>query len=137
MGYRQWGVSYVGYGRGGLNAMKHLLCGLQAAGAHHSTYLRHQRWAWPTTTKGPVNRHYLQPQSPLRSAKKRALQPNTTHCCSPSPANVPTLLLPLPNASGATYTCPITVISQGPARKSSLHHLPLGSYHCQRPSTRP
>ena len=32
--------------------MWHLLHGLKVAGANLSSHLRHQRWAWPTTTQG-------------------------------------------------------------------------------------
>ena len=37
---------------GGLSARQHLLHDLQAVGANHSSHLRHQRWAWPVTTRG-------------------------------------------------------------------------------------
>ena len=84
--------------------------------------------------QGPVNREHLRPQSPQTSAKKRALQPSTTCCCSHSPGNTPALLQPLPKTPGATYTCLTTVTSQGPATRRSLHHLPAGPCHCQGPS---
>ena len=79
-----------------------------------------------------MKRHHLQPQSPQRSAQRRALQPSTTRCCSHSPGNTYTLLLPLPNTLG---TClKLTATSQGPETRSSLHHLPVGPCYCQGPS---
>jgi len=79
-----------------------------------------------------MNRYHLQPHSYQRSAHRRALQLNTTHCCSHFPGNVYTLLLPLPNALGSAYTClRVTANSQGPATRRSLCHLPAGPYHCQ------
>ena len=82
-----------------------------------------------------MNSHHLWPQSPERSAQRKALQLSTTHCCSHSPRNTHTLLLPLPNVLGNTYTClRITVTSQGPATRKSLCHLPAGACHYQEPS---
>ena len=84
--------------------------------------------------KGSVNRHHLRAQSPQRSAKRKALQLSSTHC-SLSPGNAHTLLLPLPNALGAAYTClKITATSQCPATRSSLHHLPSCPCLFQGPS---
>ena len=49
-----------------------------------------------------------------------------------SHGNTPALLLlSLPEALSTTYTCLITVTSQSPATRSSLHHLPMGPCHCQ------
>ena len=119
--------------RVGLWAVKHLLLGLQAAGANHLSHLRLQRWAW-SATMGSLNRHHVRPQSPQRSAHRRATQPSTIHCCSHSPENTHTLLLPLPNAPGTTYTClRITATSQSPATRSRLCHFPTCPCHSQGP----
>ena len=40
---------------------------------HHQSHLRLQRWAWPSTTKGPVTRYHLCPQSPQGLPLWRAL----------------------------------------------------------------
>ena len=48
--------------------------------------------------------------------------------------NTPALLLPLPNAPCTAYICQITVTSQGPASRSSMHHLPDGPCQCQETS---
>ena len=40
--------------------------------------------------------------APVTSEERRALRPNTTHCCSPFPRNSHALLLALPNALGTT-----------------------------------
>ena len=118
-------------GRGWLSTMG---CLLSSTGVGiKNGHLRHQRWAWPATTRvGSVSRHHLGPRH-LRS-KNRALQPSTTCCCSHSPGNIPILLLPLPNVPGTTYTCLTTVTSQGPATRSTLLHLPMGPCRCQGPS---
>ena len=84
---------------------------------------------------GSVNRHHLQPQSPLGSLQWRALQSSTIHCGSHYPGKVHTLLLPLPKALGPACTSlRVTVTSQGPATRSSLCHIPMGPFHCQGPS---
>ena len=117
--------------------MWHLLQGLQVVGANHSSHTRVGHGLPPLGSRclGPsVIPVHRWPQAPQMSAKKRELQPSTTHCCSHSPGNTPALLLPLPHIPGTTYTCLITVTSQGPATRSSLHHLPTGSCHCQGPS---
>ena len=36
---------------GGLSVTQHLLSGLELVGAKHNSHLRHQRWAWSTTTR--------------------------------------------------------------------------------------
>ena len=69
---------------------------------------------------GSMNRVHLWPQSPQRSAIKRAPQLSTTCCCSHPPGNAPTLQLPLPNAPSCAHTCLITVISEDPTTRSSL-----------------
>lgn len=85
--------------------------------------------------EGSMNRHHLQPQSPQRSAQRGALQPSTTRCCSHCPGNTHALMLPLTNVSGTIQNfLKLTATSQGPATRSSLHHLPVGPCHCQRPS---
>ena len=79
---------------------------------------------------GSVNRHHLWPQSPQKSAQKRALLLSTSSCCSHFPGNTHTLLLPLPNALGTTYSClRVAATSQGLATRSSLSHFPAGSCH--------
>ena len=81
-----------------------------------------------------MNSYHLWPQSSQRSAKRRALQPITC-CYSHSPGKTHDLLLPLPNAPGAAYIClRVTAASQGPATRSSLHHLPVDPCYCQGPS---
>ena len=80
---------------------------------------------------GAVNRYHLQPQAPHWWAKKRALRASTTRCGSHLSGNTPTLQLPLPNAPGTTYTCLITITSQAPVTRSSLHHLLMGPCCCQ------
>ena len=83
---------------------------------------------------GSVNRHHLQPQSPLSSPQKWALHPSIT-CCPHSPGNIHALLLPLPKALSTAYTClRVTATSQSPATRSSLCHLSAGSHHCQGPN---
>ena len=84
--------------------------------------------------EGSMNRHHLQPQSPQRSAQRRALQPSTTCCCFHSRGNARVLFLLLPNALSSTYKClRVTAISQGPATRTSLFYLLLGSFHFQGP----
>ena len=88
-----------------------------------------------TTTRGSGNRYHLCPQSPQRLAQRRRLQLSTTCCCSHSPENVHTLLLPLSNTPGTSHTClKITVTSQGPATRRGLCHLHTGPCNCQGPS---
>ena len=70
--------------------------------------------------EGSVNRLHLWAQSPQRSVERWALQPSTNCCCSYSPGNTPTLLLPLPNTPGSIHTFLITAISHNPATRSSL-----------------
>ena len=53
-------------------------------------------WAWPATTRGPWT-GTTNVCSPQRSAQRRVLQPNTTHCCSHAPGNAKALPLQLPN----------------------------------------
>ena len=66
----------------------------------------------------------------------RALQLSTTCCCSHSPGNAHALLLPLPKALGTTYTClSVTATSQGPATRSSLHHLSVSPHYYRGPSS--
>ena len=43
----------VGHLLCGLSAMQYFLHALQAVRANHGSHLRPQRWAWPTTTRGP------------------------------------------------------------------------------------
>ena len=77
--------------------------------------------------EGSRNRHHWQPRSPQRSAQRKALQPSTTCCCSQSPGDAHTLLLPLPSVPGATYTwLRVTITCHGPAMRSILCHLPMG-----------
>ena len=121
--------------------MGHLLHDLQVVQANHSRHLNISSSQTPVLGMtfhhyGSVNRLYLRPQATQRSAKKRALQLSTTHCCSHSPRNARALLLPLPNTQGTTYTCLITVTSQGPATRISLQHLPTGPCHCQGPNNK-
>lgn len=56
-----------------------------------------------TTTKGPITRYYLWPQSPQGSLLWRALQPSSAHC-SHLPGNTHTPLLLLPRAPATTPT---------------------------------
>ena len=105
-------------------------------GINHYSHLRLQRWAWPATTRGSMNRYHLQPQLPQGSVRRWALQPSATHCCSHSSGNAHALLLPLPNGVGTAYTCMrVTATSQGPVTRSSLCHLPTGPCYCQVPSS--
>ena len=46
-GYRWWHLLHR------LSTTGCLLCDLQVGGANHCSHLRIQRWAWPSTTKGP------------------------------------------------------------------------------------
>ena len=78
-----------------------------------------QRGMWPATTRGSVNRLHLQPQSPPRSTKKRALQLSTTHCCSHSPGTHPPCCCHCQTPKVVPRSL-ITVPSQDPATRSSL-----------------
>ena len=71
--------------------MQHLLCGLSEMGCLHG--LQVEGVGMACYHEGWLNRHHLRLQSPQR----RALHLNTTCCCSHSPGNSHTLLLPLPN----------------------------------------
>ena len=104
-------------GSGGLSTIWHLLCNLQVAGINHSSHLRNQRGAWPTTTRGLLTGSTCSPSHLRGQQKKRALQATNTCCFSRSPGNPPTLLLPLPKALGSTPTHLITVTSQDPATR--------------------
>ena len=57
-------------GSGGLSTIWHLLCNLQVAGINHSSHLRNQRGAWPTTTRGLLTGSTCSP-SHLRGQQKR------------------------------------------------------------------
>ena len=71
-------------GSGGISVTWSPLCNLQVAETNHSSYLRNQSGTWPQ-----------------RSVKKQALQPEPLiGCCSHSPGNTPTLLLPMLKAPG-------------------------------------
>ena len=91
-----------------------LLHDLQVVGTDHSNHLRNQRGVRVLPPLGFC-------EQAQRLAKKRALQPSTTPCCSHSPGNTPALLLPMPNTLGTAYICLIIVASQDPATRNSLH----------------
>ena len=92
------------------------------AGANFHSHLRLQRWAQPTTTNSPMNRHCLQPQLPQGLLPPwRALQPSTAHCPH-LPRKIQALPLPLPKALGTTTpSLSVTATDQAP---------PTGTAHC-------
>ena len=103
---------------------RHLLCGLRAVGGlNEACHLLHALWALrknhSSHQRGIREQALPVSWSHQRLAKKRELQPSTTHCCSHSPGNTPALKLPM-----------LTITSQGPATRSSLSHLPAGPCHC-------
>ena len=123
------GASCTGYGRQDTPSVQAM-----GSGGNCRSHLRLQKWARPATTRGPMNRYHLQPQPPHGSLLRRALQLGTTHCCSHSPGNAYTQLLPLPKALGAAYTTlRVSATSQGPTTRHSLYHLPLS--RAQQPGT--
>ena len=120
------------------------MCGLQATGHLLLGYVWQGKPLPPSQTlevgvafhdKVSMNRHHLWPQSTQGSVQRRALKPSTTCCCSEFPGNVHALLLPLPNAMGAAYSClRVAATSQGLETRSSLHLLPTAPCHCQGPN---
>ena len=109
-------------GSGELSTMWHLLCDLQWQG-RTTAIISDTRGGHGPPTLGVCEQ--APPAAPVTSefGKKWALQPSTTGCCSHSSGNTSALLLPLPNVLGTTYTCLITVTSQDPATRSSLHSI--------------
>ena len=99
-----------------------------------TTVIWHQRWAW---CQGSVKRHHRQPQSPQRSAWRKALQSSTTCCCSRSPENAHTLLQSLPDTMDSYIYMRVTVISQESASRNSLCHLLTGPSIVKGPATLP
>ena len=94
--------------------------------------------------EGSMNWHVLWPQSPQGIPQRRALQLSNTHCCSHSPGNAHTLLLPLPKALCTSFgslplpralqpgtactTSPwVLATIKGPATKHWLQALPIAS----------
>ena len=142
----------------GLQVRGHLLCGLQVAG--HPLYGLRAKGGQAqfgnscvvyngvqTTVVISDTRHgcglpplgVCEQAPPVASGtsevgKEEGIATNSTVSCSHSPENTPMQLRPLPNAPGTTYTCCITVTSQGSAKRSSLYHFSVGPCHCQRPS---
>ena len=96
------------------------------AGANRHTHLGLQSWARTTTTKGPLNRHCLWPQSPQGSLPQRALQPSATRYL-PGSTHAP--LLPLLRALDTTpISMRVAATAKGPVSRSSLPlSLPHGS----------
>ena len=98
--------------------------GLQAAGANHSSALRHQRGAWPDTIgvceqappAAPVTTEVSKEEGTATEHHPLLLSVPQEHT---RPAAAPA------RCSEATYACLITVTSQGPATRSSLCHLPV------------
>ena len=85
---------------GRLRATQCLLCELHVAGTHYSSHLRNQKEAWPAPHRGLGIGSTCNPSHLRGRQKHRAPQPTTTCCCSHSPGNTPTLLLPLSNTLG-------------------------------------
>ena len=97
-----------------------LLHGLWVMGVNNHSDLRLQRWAWPTTTRGPwTGTSHIKGWSRKEHCNRAqffvALTPLGTHI----------LLLPLLKALGTAYaSLRFIAISQGPATRNSLHHFP-------------
>ena len=104
------------------------------AGANHYSHLGLQRWAWPTTTKGPMTRHQWQLQSPQGSLQ-RALQLSTVFPSPPWESTHPTVATV--KSSGCCYhlsECYWDCL--GPCnQKQPVAPPPMGLCHCQAPST--
>ena len=90
--------------------MRHLLCELQAAGANHGNHLRHQSWAWPTTTRGLRTGTACSP-SHLRDQQRCG-------CCNQAP--LVDALTPLGRNPPCYCHCQMLLALPTPARSLSL-----------------
>ena len=104
---------------GRLRATQCLLCELHVAGTHYSSHLRNQKEAWPAPHRGLGIGSTCNPSHLRGRQKHRAPQPTTTCCCSHSPGNTPTLLLPLSNTMGSAHTCLPMSLPRNPQRRAA------------------
>ena len=111
-----------------------------------TSYMIYSRWgqtkAVISDTRGrhgppPLGVHeQALPAAPVTSEVHKEAGSATKHhlLLPPLPSgNTSPHAVPLPNAPGTAYTYLTTVTSQGPASRSSRHHLPMGLCHCQEP----
>ena len=119
----------VGYHLQRLREIGNLLHGL--SGGKGKPCQPHQRWVWPTTTRGTwkattcVSNH-------LRDGTEDGTATECHQLLFSLPRNAHALLLPLQKSPGSTYTyLRITASSQGPATRTSLYQLPAGPHNCQ------
>ena len=99
---------------------------------HHRHLRLLSRWGPPPL--GIHEQALPQPQSPLGSPQRKALQPSHVLPAIPWEHTYPAVA----SAKGPGLCLHTflrdTATSQGPAAKSSLHHLPTIPHHCQGPS---
>ena len=116
----------------GLSGSGHLLYRLWVVGTNCHSHLRLDRWAWPTTLGVHEQATPVVPvTSGIATDKGTATEYHLLLFSLPWKCTHPAVKL-LPKALGAAYICPsVTANSQGPATRSSLHHLPEGPHHWQ------